>query len=86
MKHDDMLRQGEDIAKEVVGRVLGTTTESTDLARMAVLVAHQLMMMGQVFSHNAGLDFVDVYREELDRAGRWHDDVARVIEQRGRAS
>ena len=39
MTQDEMLPLGEDIAKEVVGRVLGATTDSTDLARMAILVA-----------------------------------------------
>lgn len=81
-----MISLGEGIAKHVVGRVLDATIDPTVLARMAVLVAHQVMMMGQVFSENAGLDFVRVYREELDRAGRWYDDVARMKEERGRAS
>lgn len=83
---DETVRLAEAVATNALGGLLGNGTAPTQVARMTVLVAHQLMAIAQVLCAEASLNFVVIYREELERAGRWHDEVARMQEQRGRAS
>lgn len=82
MNSNEMIALGEAVAINAVGEGLSRMANAADAARLTVLVAHQLTAIAQVLCENAALDFVAIYREELERAGRWHDDITRRMDQR----
>jgi hypothetical protein len=72
MTRDEMLDFGDRIAAEIIRANVDSATEP-ELARLTILISCQLALMGQLFAEDAGLDSVLVFREELERASRWHD-------------
>lgn len=63
---------GERVATSIVRAHRDSATES-EIARLTVLISWQLMLMGNLFAADAGLDVEPVWREELERASRWHE-------------
>jgi len=84
MTDDEMLALGERIATGIVRVNLDSATKP-ELARLSILVAHQLMLMGQLFAEEAGLDVGVVHREEFVRASTWHDRILAIAAATPRA-
>ena len=74
MTDDEMLTIGESIAATIIGQVENSASEA-DVARMSILIAHQLMMLGTFLADDANLDLGAVHHETFARARKWHEQM-----------
>jgi len=84
MTDNEMLALGERISAAVI-RASGDPANDAEVARAAILVASQLMMMGNFFAGQAGVDTLAIYQAEMSRAAEWHARVLSLVDATGQA-